>query len=298
MDDKLCFVQFLHPGREHEPEEGGHKAWNTDNHRRKFVECPGRYLSAGIPKDAVLDFWAEWEPESTLVRTTSSSAPGAPRFVFSPYLVTPTSSVFLQNTDPFVFGEHFLYVICQQHRGDGRPTQMRNLTEGSVILFGSCQHEQFLLDTVFVVASYEDFTPEKGTALNTPLPLGYGAITLDRVRQHLSYRLYRGATFAQPLHGMYSFFPCRPAACCPDGFPRPTIQTPQFITDTLAQGRRLNPQNSIDDVSRQWQDVRDQVMRQQLDIGVYARMPAQYGHVGSSTPGLPGRDTGCRRDRP
>jgi hypothetical protein len=32
MDDNLCFVQFIHPGGEHEPDDGVIKNWNRDDH--------------------------------------------------------------------------------------------------------------------------------------------------------------------------------------------------------------------------------------------------------------------------
>ena len=38
MADNLRFVQFSHPGREHEPDPSGGKAWSTldSQHARKF----------------------------------------------------------------------------------------------------------------------------------------------------------------------------------------------------------------------------------------------------------------------
>ena len=46
MADNLRFVQFSHPGREHEPDPGGGKAWNTLNsqHARKFMEFGGKWI--------------------------------------------------------------------------------------------------------------------------------------------------------------------------------------------------------------------------------------------------------------
>ena len=39
MNDSRCFVQFPHPGAEHEPDRCGKKAWSKNNiaHRRKFL---------------------------------------------------------------------------------------------------------------------------------------------------------------------------------------------------------------------------------------------------------------------
>ena len=282
MEDQLCFVQFLHPGREHEPETHDRKEWNVRDHRRKFLQQPGRFVNADALAEADIVFWGEWEPESRVLRHIPSPVEGGPRFVYSPYYVVPVGDVFRQNTDPFVFGDHFRYVCCQQYRpSDGHPTQLRYLKEGSVLLFGSSLGGQFGLDTVFVVADYEDYTPASGTEARTPRPSAYDDVTLKRIYPYLSYRLYRGASYADPYHGMYSFFPCRPAAACPAGFARPRIINPQVITGTHTQGRRLNKQGSLDEVQRLWEDVLNQVIHQNLDIGVYARVPDGYHSDGS-----------------
>ena len=68
---------------------------------------------------------------------------------------TNSRSSLLQNTDPFVFGESFLYTCCQQFKNN-RPTQLRYLAPGSVILFGSHRGGRFLLDTVFVTRRSRD----------------------------------------------------------------------------------------------------------------------------------------------
>jgi len=44
MFERLCFVQFIHPGGEHEPDDGDLKLWNCGAHRRKFMKARGRYL--------------------------------------------------------------------------------------------------------------------------------------------------------------------------------------------------------------------------------------------------------------
>ena len=44
--DRLCFVQFIHPGLEHEPDLAAGRSWNTGTHRRKFLRQPGRFLTA------------------------------------------------------------------------------------------------------------------------------------------------------------------------------------------------------------------------------------------------------------
>lgn len=167
MENKLCFVQFMHPGGEHTT-EGDTKAWNTGEHKRKFLKNEGRYLRDGELCDGEIGFWGEWEPESKVVDHIEHPAPEHPHFIYSPYYVTPASDEGQQNTDPFVFGNRFLYSCCRQHTRRRSapphppypvdPSQLQRLREGSVALFGSCVgKKKFVLDTVFVVDHYEDF---------------------------------------------------------------------------------------------------------------------------------------------
>lgn len=51
------FVQFPHPGGEHNP-PSDEMPWNTGLHRRKFLAAPGRYLDADLRMgEAELVFW-------------------------------------------------------------------------------------------------------------------------------------------------------------------------------------------------------------------------------------------------
>ena len=113
------------PGRSMECR--GLKAWNTGEHRRKFLQARGSYIEAQdtAPETSELVFWGEWEPESE-GNPIASPVPDGPRWVHRPYYVRPASYPGdLQNTDPFVFGDRFLYTLCRQTkpiRGHSRPT--------------------------------------------------------------------------------------------------------------------------------------------------------------------------------
>src|SRR5450759_1044192 len=117
-DLERCFVQFIHPGSEHGL-HGGLKPWNTGEHRRKFLQERGSYLKTpdAAAQTGELVFWGEWEPESEGKKIVSP-LPDGPCWVHRPYYVRPESyrgdgsclrSGGLQNTDPFVFGDRFLY---------------------------------------------------------------------------------------------------------------------------------------------------------------------------------------------
>ncbi len=152
MNNHTLFVQFLHPGTEHTPNKNDNFiSWNTKEHKRKFIKNPGQYLENNCPKNSDLVFWGEWEPQSEVLQRFNPRNSTYPKYLYQPYYSIPLNKKGLQNTDPFIFGDQFHYVCCQQVK-----KSLRTLDRGSVILFGSCLNKQFVLDTVFVVDSYHD----------------------------------------------------------------------------------------------------------------------------------------------
>ena len=147
--EDVFVVQFPHPGREHNPSPilrfQTRMEWSEGDHRRKFMCSPGRYVDGDAPIEAKLTFWGEWEPPSDVVREWSPSG-SLPRFLHAP-VWTKSGPPKRQNTDPWVFGDHFRYSNCKQQ---AQP-RLRRLTPGSVIFFGSTKDGEFVLDTVFVV---------------------------------------------------------------------------------------------------------------------------------------------------
>ena len=286
-EDRLCFVQFIHPGLEHEPDSANGRSWNVEMHRRKFLRQPGRSLADldAKPAAAKLVFWGEYEPPTTRVKSYAQPVPDGPRFLFAPAPVPfhPNDPP-LMNTDPFVFGEHFFYSICKQNNKKG-PTAMQRLARGSVILFGSGQHRtQFVVDTVFVVADYVDWDLSNyRRKLKDVVPPEYFHATLEPIAYEMkvrdlspsqTFRLYIGATFEKPYEGMFSFFPCLPAQEGEtNGFARPVLRRAGILTDNLTQGQRMNPQPDVAAVRKLWADVARQVLDQKLCLGVHADLP-------------------------
>lgn len=279
MNEKLCFVQFMHPGGEHRPDEPGLKRWNRGDHRRKFLKHSGRLIDAsGETVDNDLVFWGEWEPDSRTV-PVEARFPEGPRFIHEPFLALPPPAGWRQNTDPYVFGSTFHYTGCLQHTKHG-PTQLRFLARGSVILFGSClAEEKFVLDTLFVVDRFIDHTRDDFREAREAVSPTYAQATLDpwysgsTPTSERSHRLYFGATQAEAVDGMFSFFPCLPAGQAPNGFPRPTIDLPEVITPTMKQGKRLNQQPDVGSVRALWNRVVAQVRARGLSLGVRADNP-------------------------
>ncbi len=279
--DDIRFVQLLHPGGEHRPDASGFKAWNADSHRRKFLEQPGRAIASVSSTEVFkgnLRFWAEWEPDSKLIKKFDSPLVDGPKYLFRPLLRPRPRGSEVQNTDPFVFGKPFYYCICQQVGA------LRRLERGSVILFGSCRKNEFILDTVFVVARWRIHTATNYRKL--PVSSVYRKAALeplydsegrcggcpDSQSDGDEYRLYEGATFDDPCEGMFSFFPCIPAQRSL-GFARPIIRARRLIISNLKQSRKISPPMEIEQVREAWKSVAAQVRRQRLQLGVYAELP-------------------------
>ncbi len=292
-EDALCFVQFHHPGDEHEPDTPTQRTWNRGYHRRKFLlqravflASPGAKPSAG---EAV--FWAEWEPPSLLVRKFEKPAQDEPRFLFRPVLGEfQKASPPYQNTDPFVFGGPFLFGNCKQNDKRGRPTELQSMRNGSVILFGSNRGgSKFVLDTVFVVDGWTPYaTVDYAETLKGKVPPEYFDVTLPPIAHDLavngqpgcSYRLYTGATWEKPYGRIFSYFPCRPyREGDRRGFARPVITLPGIVDNELRGWQRMNPQQNVESVAKLWDEVTRQVLAQGLSLGVHAEMPKKHSTV-------------------
>ncbi len=271
------FVQFPHPGDEHKSPKDGHMLWNTGKHRRKFLISPGRYQDgAGGIGEAELAFWGEWEPPSRVDQRWPASGQ-LPRALHRPYWGKPTNKAFRQNTDPWVFGDRMIYSNCRQVTGQHTPKAIQRLTPGSVICFGSTIDDQFCVDTVFVVASAEPWVPAKVASLK--VDEAFSTCTADSLMtkgedRHLPLTLYRGATFDNPVEGMFSFVPALRADLDEPRFERPRIDLPGFIKPSVLMSdwgsKRPLP---IDTVRDAWDDVRRQVLDANLLLAVRLQTP-------------------------
>lgn len=302
------FVQFPHPGKEHRPGlDGKGKNWNwlrnsptrrksegSDNpHARTFFQIDGVRLTDERPVRGPLWAWGEWEAEAKVIRSLSSSG-REPTTLFEPYWLPKISFKNLHNTDPFVFGG-FYYTDCKQ----GTNPSLRGVLEldpGSVIIFGSgfndAGKDRWVLDAVLVVRDYVDHNLSNyQDRLHNRVPNGYEQVVLGPTygehagNRDLPRRMYFGATHAEPLGDMFSFFPCT-APGDDRGFARPEIKPSSILTDDyfnpkLRQGMKGQKRGggtlSLHDVKKLWADVRDQVRASGCDLGIWADMPKRYG---------------------
>ena len=284
------FVQFPHPREEHVP-RGGRMAWNVGPHARKFLVSPGRYFDAtGDRGEADLVFWAEWEPPSEVVRDWPAAG-WRPRWLQRPYWVRPATAAYRQNTDPWVFGDRMLYSNCRQH-SKGNANAMQRLHRGSVLCFGSTMDGEFCLDTVFVVASAEPWSPADGPAdveeaftVCTVEAVGTGeaaaaacapggcAAPLGR-----RYTLYRGATVDDPVDGTFSFVPARRADDPHPSFARPAIHLPGLVNPRSTQSYNgTNRPRPLVEVRAAWEAVRVQVLAADLVLATHLETPERRG---------------------
>ena len=252
MSVELMVVQFPHPGVEHQP-RGSAMDWNRHEHARKFLRACGRYLSGGAVQSGPFAFWGEWEPQSQVVEAYPAVA-GHPRWLHDPFWQLPRHRRLLQNTDPLVFGDRFLYSNCRQRRN----SKLRRLAPGSLVLFGSKFDGSFVLDTVFVVADRESFSRASGP--RAARDEWVDAVVFEPLRQasgpaEETFQLYRGRTFRDAPNGPFSFVPCRPYQPGEAAFARPVLNLdPRWVAPKLAMGAKAT-EASPGEIRSVWEAV-------------------------------------------
>ena len=230
--DKLCIVQFPHPGQEFPVCSTNSKLRNgfyevpwsdMSSHYRRLIKHNGKYINGdGKFGKGELVFWNEWEGPTSAVENKKKISAISASFVHAVQLPSTSdisgraikcssscccSGKFgdLLNTDPCVFGRTFKYSNCRQTRNG----TMRRLLSPSLIVFGSRVNGEFCLDTVFVVgdtpADYVDGSDLKNCCSNT-----YKCLTIDRLPRGY-YTFYRGITPRKRKlsEQMFSFTPAR-----------------------------------------------------------------------------------------
>lgn len=277
-------VQFPHPGGEHNP-ASDEMPWNVADHRRKFLRSPGRYVddTDKARTDDVV-FWGEWEAPSQIERRWAPDGL-LPRALHRPYWLQPAMNGFRQNTDPWVFGNRMIYSNCKQVVGPQRVrTSMQSLPIGSVLLFGSTIGHEFCLDTVLVVASARPWIPFEVDDHHVDHAFKVctaESITSSGTDVHTDLTLYRGATFDDPVHGMYSFVPALPATDEGPRFARPAVYLHGLINPASRQSpwgsKRPLPVTAVRDA---WESIRHQVRTAGLVEAVHIDTPPRHASAG------------------
>lgn len=277
------FVQFMHPGPEPwcGENESGICEWNTtEHHRRKCIRADircwdrTRNVETGAKE---MYFWGEWEASSEY-KLLHDSRIGMPRAVHEIIPPRPGSRPLGgQNTDPFVFGDHFIYTVCHQ------PCYscLRNLEEGSIIAFGSRlkggEGSYFGLDTLFVVGRRsislhldKDKRPWSDLIRNEQEL--YETMTIEPLDQ--SIRIY-AASMVEDMTSelpVFSFVPCHS-----EPFARPRLPTlasevdpvsrKPRVNENLSQGIKNTPLLTLEDSVALWKKIVDDLETQNIELG-------------------------------
>jgi hypothetical protein len=255
-------VQFCHPGGEHDPGPADVMPWNTGAHARKFLRSPGRYVDAkGDVHEGTVTFWGEWEAQSRVVSRYRRGDAEMPRFLHEPFVQRPGDlRSARQNTDPFVFGDAFLYSNCRQLTSALNPSRMQALGPGSIILFGSKLNHRFVLDTLMVTGPATPYVIGGPDESGGDVPEVFRAAALEplaasRKLAGSGAMLYRGVMHDPARPDMYSFVPVRA-----DGqpFARPSICLKDLVNPASGQSAKSTPV-SADRALNVWKDVAEQI---------------------------------------
>ena len=179
-----------------------------------------------------------------------------------------------QNTDPFVFGDYFLYTFCRQ---TPRAKQLHMLRPGSVIVFGSVLHYRFVCDTVFVVEQAVSHTSSDwASVLEGLVPEEFVITTLEpmyawRPPSDRHYTLYVGARPSTSIDGMFSFVPCRRAEA--GRFDRPAVDDIPGLSPRNARAVSFNNSIAPNEVEDRWRHLAESVLGQGLALGTHIELP-------------------------
>lgn len=280
----ILTVQLNHPGAEkpfklgrgYSQHEGRLiREWYGDKkHYRKFLLHQGFYLTkiGATPKYDDILFWGEWEGNSYF-QPLNKLNNLSPNGIHQPFHSLHIRNH--QNTDPYIYGENFLYCICKQR---GRLTQ---LEKRSVILFGSSFKNGFSLDTVFVVGSYEsvhDVSSNKAFNYSKK----YSEVTLEQLQEdyfdpkpNSKLRLYNGLTFANNPE-FFSYTPCKKYDdVTKKGFTRvilPYEKINGVMFSNNPTGIKILDSGHVESYTI-WQSITQEVLRQGFALGFKINEP-------------------------
>lgn len=286
-------VQFVHPGFEyHRTEHVGRRhdrqgvmAWKPgrSRHDRKFLVAEGSLLDLTTGVDhsvSTIAFWGEWEPPSVYWRLDSPGSP-LPSIVHAPFLPEEIPGAPVQNTDPLVFGNRFVYSNCLQRTY----AALQRLALGSIVLFGrfgkASGRPSFELDTCLVVDRSERVEPqpfaELWSDLLTDAVLGPLHTELEQLT---TFTVYSGRV-RDPSGGPFSFVPARQVSSEVPLFARPRLEPVGALDGVInpanMQGIRLTRNVANDRRDAIWQEVVRQVAAQGCGLAYRVGTPPVIG---------------------
>lgn len=315
---KPKIVQFVHPGFEYQKhghvgprhQRSGVMAWKDGGsiHDRKFMWHPGSALdvTGGVDHaDVPLTFWGEWEGPSVFWKINSPGKPLA-SIVHGPFRPADVPTRSVQNTDPMVFGDAFIYSNCRQ---PSRPV-LRGLPEGSVILFGrlgkrnETKEPFFALDTCLVVDRVQSLParPFDESSYGSDIVEDTAVCALYTEGARGDLVVHTGRTRAQAE--AFSYVPARISPDAPSLFGRPELRPEDGLEDIISPGTQgINVTHDLSDSDRDavWKAVVNQVVDQGCVLGYHAAEPTFLSHEEAmdlarreAHPLMPSTSTGVR----
>lgn len=289
-------VQFVHPGFEYQARRylgpttrpSGVMSWKEgrSRHDRKFLVSPGSIYEPSTAQehdDVPICFWGEWEGPSLYWRLASRGKPH-PSVAHVPFRPAERPASPVQNTDPMVFGDAFVYSNCLQ----GTYRALRTLSRGSIVLFGRFSKEggrpAFGLDTCLVVDEMRRLPP-------LPFEAGeYGIDLLEDVvlkplhtegaREDLT--VFFGRRRDAGASGPFSFFPARrlPDNGSVPAFARPELRPIGALEGVISSGNMQGIKVTSHEAAGRdaiWAEVVRQVVEQGCGLGHHAATPPLLG---------------------
>lgn len=285
-------VQFHHTHKEATPKRGeDFIEWNNSNeHRRKFLLSNGNYIDrkGKLLKDELV-FWGEWEAQSE-VEKLNNKLHKHPKYLNRPLLNSTVKSK-NHNTDPYVFGDNFRYIVCQQKKS----IILKNLEPYSIVLFGSSINGEFCLDTLFVVTDdtkryhpnkIKSVYPQKDQYFYASVePIsrsnkhnnGCGSkneLDCYELNNNTEYAFYRGVNYnsRDEYKGIYSFVPSKKYVKNNESeyiFKQPRIDL-DFISHGQTQGINAagTREFSKEEIVEYWEEIDRQLSEAGLIKGV------------------------------
>ncbi len=251
-------VKFYHSGVVDKKSSNQKNDRYKRKHRRKLIINEISYLNK-YSEVCTTDngyFWGEWEAESDCQKRDNFYL----HSIKYPSEIETNKKIAdcnkcrkdeyqVLNTDPYVFGNYFIYSNCMQDRY----RNLKALKENDLIIFGSQKSNFFIIDTVFVVDKQirkedcsECFIRATGNLIDD------------------TYQIYKGKTFKED-NGLFSFFPCSTQP-----FERPRIVI-NGTNDAQKQGVAYIRVNSVE----VWNSIKKQVVKSGCMLGIYAKEPKE-----------------------
>lgn len=287
-------VQFVHPGFEYHKrkhvgprqQRAGVMSWKDGNstHDRKFMWHSGCAVDIGSDADHVdvpLTFWGEWEGPSVFWKLDPPEDELLPSIVHAPFRPAEVPTTSVQNTDPMVFGEAFIYSNCRQ------PSQpvLRGLPEGSLILFGRLgkrgptrkKEPFFTLDTCLVVDRVRSLParPFDASSYGSDIVEDTALCPLHTEGTRGDLVVHTGSTRGQT--DIFSFVPAHISVEGPSLFARPELRPEDGLEDVISpETQAINVTHDLSDADRNavWKAVVRQVADQGCVLAYRIAEPA------------------------